>query len=428
MRARASYDQHETLLNDFFPHKICINLDKRPDRWERMQARFARHKIGPVARFPALDGSTLSIPPHWDDFPGAYGCLRSHLAVIEQARDENWPAVLIFEDDVVFDSQLGERFAHDIRQLPADWDMVFFGAIHGAPPIRVSDNVAKLTHSLSTFAYGLRRTIYDSFIELNQKALTVLDENTRQLQKHFNCYCFMPHMAWVEEDYSDVRDETENLWWVKESIVLWGDEMDRILKSTAAIISHQHTGRRASRNLNYIADYYSKKLPDVAVLIVEQGERAEVDQRALPGATRYEFLRSAGQPSRSRAFNLGFEMFQPSKEFFIFSDSDIFLTREDTKANLVECGRSDFSTAFCDLWDLSEEETLRILNNEIRWNTKADYRLRKKTDVRDFCSLITRDGMRAIGRWDDAADLSARINQSLRVFHSPNRARRLSSG
>jgi glycosyl transferase, family 25 len=419
-------------LNDFFTHKVCINLDRRADRWERMRERFARHNIYPLTRFPALDGAALTIPPHWEDFPGAYGCLRSHLAIIEQARDERWPSVLIFEDDVIFDADLGAKFARYVEQLPADWDMVYFGGIHGAPPLGVSDNVVKVTHSLSTFAYALRDTIYDGFIELNEKALTVLDENTRQLQKFFNCYCFMPHLAWVEEDYSDVRDETENLWWVKESLVLWGDEMDRALRKTAAVIYHRNTGRKSARNLNFIVSYYSEKLPDVSLLVVEQGERPSVDRCALPHLCRYEFLKSAGELNtggldRSRAFNLGFEMFEASKEFFIFADSDIFLTREDIKANLTECRSYDFASAFSYLRELPEEETRGILRNEIRWLAKSDCRDIEKTRLTDSCSIITREGMRAIRGWADSDDLSAKISQSLRVFYSPNRARRLSS-
>jgi glycosyl transferase, family 25 len=427
MKARADHTEHELSdsLNDFFPHKVCINLDRRTDRWERMRARFAQHNIGPVTRFSALDGATLTSPAHWNDFPGAYGCLRSHMAVIEQAREQRMPSVLIFEDDVVFDPGLNARFADHIRQLPSDWDMVYFGGIHGAPPIRISDHVVKITHSLSTFAYALRESIYDGFLELNEKALTVLDENTRELQKYFNCYCFMPHLAWVEEDHSDVRDETEILWWIKESLVLWGDEMDSILRNTAIIISHHNTGLKAARNLDFIVSYYSRWLPDVTLLIVEQGERPSVNSSALPPQCRYEFLKRDGKLNRSRAFNLGFEMFESSKEFFIFADSDIFLTREDMKANLMQCRRYDFVSAFRNLWDLPEEETRRILNNEIRWNAKTGYHQKEKTDFRDLCCIITRAGMRAIGGWEEKDDVSAKINQSLRVFQSPNRARRL---
>ncbi|MEW6211686.1 MAG: glycosyltransferase family 25 protein, partial [Acidobacteriota bacterium] len=222
-------------VDEFFPHQVCINLDTRRDRWERMTARFAEHGISRVIRFPAINGNHLDVPSFWRYSPGAYGCLRSHLAVVEQARDYGRPSVLIFEDDVVLAPDFTAKFADYVEQLPDDWDMVFFGALHGQPLTKATDNLLRINHSLSTFAYALKDTVYDSFIHLNRQALTVLDENTRALQKRFNSYCFTPNLAWVEEDYSDVRGEMVNLWWLKESLVLYGPEIDDILKKSVAV-------------------------------------------------------------------------------------------------------------------------------------------------------------------------------------------------
>src|ERR1044071_2722383 len=104
-------------LNEFFPHKVCVNLEKRRDRWERMCARFAEHGIEGVERFPALDVRELLPPPTWTASRGAYGCLRSHVAVVERARRENWPSVLIFEDDAVLDPQFGLKFPRFMEQV-----------------------------------------------------------------------------------------------------------------------------------------------------------------------------------------------------------------------------------------------------------------------------------------------------------------------
>src|SRR5688572_18901101 len=142
-------------VNDFFPHQVCINLDRRPDRWERMQTRFAQHHIEQVVRFPALDGRGLDIPAAWNDFAGAYGCLQSHLKVVEQAREEARPSVLIFEDDAVLAPEFSIRFPEYITQVPADWDMILFGGLHGEPPSRISPNVSRVSHTLSTYAYAL---------------------------------------------------------------------------------------------------------------------------------------------------------------------------------------------------------------------------------------------------------------------------------
>ena len=392
-------------LNQFFPHQVCINLDTRLDRWERISARFAEHDLRNVIRFSALEGN--EIPSSWKHSPGAYGCLRSHVAVVEQARDQSKDNVLIFEDDAVFDPHLNTRFRAFVEQLPGDWDMVLFGGLHGKQPRQVSANVVRVTHTLSTYAYAMKHTIYNAFIDLNRRAERVLDENTRSLQGQFNCYCFMPHLAWVEDDYSDVRHEKVNLWWLRESLVLFGSEVDRILEKTAAIVFHRAKRPAAQRNLEFLIEYFAAKLPSVSLVVVEQDER-------------------------SCAFNLGFQKFEQQKDFFLFLDSDVFLTREDIRANLLKCREYDFASGFSEICDLNEEETMRIVNNDVSWNYKENGRQdRKKTDIcQSFC-IFTKSGMHLIGGWENGDDersslTSKKVEQLLKVYPSPNCARRLS--
>ena len=111
------------LLNQLFPHKVCINLDRRPERWQRMQAEFARHGVEDVRRFSAVDGSTVQLPANWKHTAGAYGCLLSHIAVVQEARELGHKSVLIFEDDAVFDPEFEIKFGSFVEQVPFDWDI-----------------------------------------------------------------------------------------------------------------------------------------------------------------------------------------------------------------------------------------------------------------------------------------------------------------
>jgi glycosyl transferase family 25 len=417
-------------LNEVFPHQVCINLDKRPDRWERVQGRFVENRLDRVVRFPALDGANLDIPSSWQSFPGAYGCLRSHLAVVEEARRKALPSVLIFEDDVVLAPDFNARFAACIEQVPPDWDMLFFGAIHGQPLTKVADNVIRVTHSLSTYAYAINHTIYDGFIETNRKATSVLDENTRALQKRFNCYCFMPHLAWVEEDYSDVREERINLWWLKESFVLYGSEIDEILGNTALVISYRNCNQSSFRNLSFIVDYFFQTLPNIAVVVLEQGAEPSLKHGDLPGNCRLEYLEDAGSNQRSRIMKRGFEMFGSCKAFFVFLDSDVFLTKEEMKANLLKLREYDFATSFCEIWDLNEAQTLRLLDGDLRWNCNGAFPFPRQELSCDSNCIITQHGLSKLAANLDGQDdcmLPARVAELLRVYLSPNVARRLSS-
>jgi GR25 family glycosyltransferase involved in LPS biosynthesis len=226
------------LINQLFPHKVCINLDRRLERWRQMQDKFHQHGIHSVRRFAAIDGERSTIPANWPGTPGAYGCLLSHLEVVRNARRLGLPSLLIFEDDVVFADQFEQKFSDYVCQLPADWDMLFFGALHKDELIKVSENVGRITQSNSTYACVLRDTVFDAFIELNSRGDEVLDVNSLVLQQQFNCYCFLPHLAWVEVAYSDAQQKPVHHWYLRESLGFFGPQVDRLLRDTTIVLAY----------------------------------------------------------------------------------------------------------------------------------------------------------------------------------------------
>lgn len=192
-------------LNDLFPYKVCINLDRRPERLERMKQRLVQHGITSVARFPAIDGLTLNIPAAWPYTPGHYGCLQSHLEVLRLARKDKAPNILIFEDDCIFDPEFNTKFSHYMNQLPEDWDILFFGGKHFEDPLQLSDNIARARMTYLAHAYAVNCNMYDVLIELCERGEKALDDYTADLQKDFNCYCFMPDLIWQERLDSDTK-------------------------------------------------------------------------------------------------------------------------------------------------------------------------------------------------------------------------------
>ena len=194
-------------INTLFRNKVCINLDRRPDRWKKMEAGFARHGITSVLRHPAVDGLKINIPSTWSYTAGAYGCLQSHLEVLREAREQGWPNILIFEDDCVFDQEFNQKFADYIEQVPSDWDTLLLGGGHHEKPNKISDHLVKATGTYFTHAYALNQGIYDALIGLCEQGLRVVDQYTVDLQKTRNCYCFVPNLVWQERLDSDIRSE-----------------------------------------------------------------------------------------------------------------------------------------------------------------------------------------------------------------------------
>jgi glycosyl transferase family 25 len=422
-------------INEAFPHKVCINLDRRPDRWQRMRLKFERHGIDAVSRFPALDGDELEVPAHWRHTAGAYGCLRSHLEVVSEARRLGVSSVLIFEDDVVFDEHLQQKFRAYIEQLPPDWDMLYFGALHKDEPIKVSDNIARITEANSTYAYALRDTVFDAFIELNRKAETVLDLNSLVLQRQFSCYCFMPHLAWVEDDYSDAQNRLERHWYLQESLVLFSPQVDRLLGDTTLVFAHGGDTRagRATENLLYLVNYYHEFFsPHLAIVVVEQGAQPTLDPATLPPGCKYVFLADAGPFNRGRCFNAGVRDSDPARRFVILSDGDIYLETLDIRANLRMCERYDCATGFSNIIELTGEDSLRLRDTKTtRGMDITKHAARTNHARRGYCCFINRAALQALGGWDESVSeqaepfLSSLANRRLRVFQSPNHALRL---
>lgn len=414
-------------LNTFFPHKVCINLDRRPERWHRMQARLARHRIGPVTRFSAFDGRTLDIPSTWTASSGAYGCLQSHLAVVKEARNLGLENILILEDDVLFDEAIHTHF--EKYNIPPDWDMLFFGCIHAYDPILIHEGIARLQCSFSTYMYALNHTIYDAFIELNEQALQPVDNNNTLLQKQFNCYCFMPHLAWVDDSFSDAQGLHMNHWYLQESMVFAGNRMKAIEQRTLMIIPFQDRtpDGRGLRNLQYILDDHGGIFD---VLLVEQDHTPRLDPTLLSKTCHYTYIKKDGHIDKGLCFNIGIDISKKAYDFFVFSSQNILIYRSEIRANLLKCTEHDFASAAAYFIDLNETDSRALIEgSEI--NTRR-YQPQQRANLCSGYCTFTRDGIEAVGGWtegtpsDRAEALQAqKVARTLNAFRSPGLAYRL---
>jgi glycosyl transferase, family 25 len=408
-----------------FPYRICINLDRRPERWKRMESRFSEFNLGPVERFPAVDGSTVPIPLHWPESPGAYGCLQSHLSVVRRARAEGRESVLIIEDDVLLDEQFHEKFGERIRNVPENWDMLFFGCLHHDPPVPVASGIGKLRGSFSTFMYAVRHTAYDAFIRLNSREKQAVDRNNTILQRLFNCYCFLPHLAWVDDSYSDAQGMQTNHWYIKESMVLRGREVKEMEERTAAIISYRAPSdpARGLRNLRYLTEHYGGLL---ATLVVECDQRPRIDPAALPANCDYCFLQSEGAVERVKCLLQGAKRYEGRKDYFIFNDGNIVCSRMEIRASLMKCRSYDMVSSFETYIDLSSSDSDLLLDGS-ECQTESYLPRPRRSRCSEYFT-ITKDGCRALADHLLSPNSAEEDPLGLRIFDSPGRALCLFSG
>ncbi|HMG04357.1 MAG TPA: glycosyltransferase family 25 protein [Chthoniobacterales bacterium] len=411
-----------TPLTKFFPHRVCINLDRRPERWERMQARFADARVGAVERFPAVDGGGGGVPASWPYSSGAYGCLQSHLAVVREARAQERESVLIMEDDVVFADGFHKQFQERVRWLPADWDMLFFGCLHNEPPEPAAPGLSRLRISFSTFMYAIRRTVYDAFIFLNQRARYPVDKNNLFLQRRFRCYCFIPHLAWVDDSYSDAQGVPCSHWYIRDSMALGGARMKAVEKRTAAIIPYRETGNRARsvKNLRYVARWYGSLF---SVFIVEQNERPHLQRQALPPGCEYAHVPG---PGLELACFAALDRYAREKDYFIVSDANVVCKRMEIAASLIKCAEYDAVGSFATYLDLDDADSDLLLSGR-EYHTER-YRVRaRRGRFREYFTATTA-GLRTLCTSALTGHADEPACPSLRIFDSPGSALCLSQG
>jgi Glycosyltransferase family 25 (LPS biosynthesis protein) len=121
-RARAQAEKASPSFNTF-GGIMCLNLDRQPERWTRMVARFEQLGIaGQVRRIPAVD-----TPDNHH-----IGCALSHRRALELARQENLHSVLILEDDAVFLQGATWVLRRSLRELERqNWKLFYLGTLDG---------------------------------------------------------------------------------------------------------------------------------------------------------------------------------------------------------------------------------------------------------------------------------------------------------
>lgn len=187
-----------------FDRTCVINLDRRPARWEAFCDRLPHPWAWPTPeRVSATDGLSIKVPTHWRSGPGAYGCRDSHLRLWKEAAIEDH-AILVFEDDCIFCDRFIERTESFLRNVPSDWQMIYFGGAHRIPPQDVGDGVLRVGGSTKTHAYAIRGKALEALPKQVEKAEIHIDVCLNQLHHSFPVYAPAEWLCGQAADVSDV--------------------------------------------------------------------------------------------------------------------------------------------------------------------------------------------------------------------------------
>jgi len=201
-----------------FDRILCINLDRRPDRWQSFLASATPH-LPPdrIQRFSAIDAQNSLIPSWWTHPAGAYACALSHRLALAQALAGPAHSVLIFEDDALLAPDFSTRLADLMPRVPADWRLLFLGGQHKRryPPFAVAPGIVRCRHTIRMHAYAVHRRGALRVHDHISRTAKPVDQALADIMPKLPTYAPDRWLVAQRADFSDVesRRHEQDRWW-----------------------------------------------------------------------------------------------------------------------------------------------------------------------------------------------------------------------
>ena len=199
-----------------FPLRVCLNLDRRSDRWEIAAEEFRQAGLA-VERWPAVDGRRVK-NRHGYSWPSRYGVSLTKRLVVRTARCRGAEAVFLFEDDVVLHPQWRERLA--ALHLPDDWGIFMLGCQHISRPQPVAPGLLRISAAVDNHAIGFRREWFERVLFTLRHGRddariwphTASDRHLSALMQEVPSYVPWPNLAWQRKSVSDQTGKAYTLY------------------------------------------------------------------------------------------------------------------------------------------------------------------------------------------------------------------------
>jgi hypothetical protein len=190
-------------VNEYFDKVVVINLDRRKDRLEKVDAQLQELGIT-YERFSAIDAKELGIDP-------IQACKQSHIRVLEDSVGKT----LILEDDAYFIEGFNERFTEFIELLPKDWHIFYLGAVL-LNSERCNDIMVRAMDTSSLHAYCVNPEFKEIALEQGRDYPEHIDVAYRLLHRQYRSYAAKPPMVKQYPSYSDLMlEDVDYMSWYK---------------------------------------------------------------------------------------------------------------------------------------------------------------------------------------------------------------------
>ena len=195
-------------LNEIVERVYVIGLDHREERRASCRREFQQSGLvdpESIRWFRGISGETCPPPPWFRAGRGAWGCLHSHLRIVQDAMMDGLASYAVFEDDVVFHQRSGELFTRFLSEVPQDWEQLYLGGEHLKEPAQVRHKpfIFRATNTCRTHAYVLKSSAFAPF----QRNITDFPEYLKRGPWHLDHQLGLAHERETWKTYCPA-------WWI----------------------------------------------------------------------------------------------------------------------------------------------------------------------------------------------------------------------
>lgn len=155
-------------LTDCFDRVFIVHLPHHELRKERLIRNLTETGIADPEKVQwvrAIYGDWCGVPGWFNAGGGAWGCLQSHLRIVQDAIMDGLTSYCVLEDDVVFHERSPEMLDRLMKYVPKDWGQIYFGGQHLKEPVPLDGNpsVYQCRNVNRTHAFALHQRAFRDF-------------------------------------------------------------------------------------------------------------------------------------------------------------------------------------------------------------------------------------------------------------------------
>ena len=221
-------------------HVLYINLESRPDRKIHVEEQLRNVGINNGERFNAIQ-----LPN------GAIGCSMSHLKCLEIAKQNNWPHLLIVEDDILFTNPalFINKLNFFLSRHKNDYDVLLIAGNNVPPYISIDESCVKISKCQTTTGYLVQSHYYDTLMQNYREGIKnlmkypdnhkffAIDKYWLKLQEKDRWFLIVPLSVIQRQDYSNIEKKNTNYGYLMLDLDKTSSEVSNLANSFLVLLN-----------------------------------------------------------------------------------------------------------------------------------------------------------------------------------------------